>query len=189
MYAIKNGELARAQGVVERIVDFTKNTRPEIARNLGDSFKEQGLHSRAYKFYFKARDEGEIIKCMEHVMQAGYESEQDLFVARACLDMLQRTTDLSKARAIRQHFKNVTGPDGSPSPILSFLEFLFEAVELGEFEMVEQMANQDYKAAVSADPALYEKVNQICLKYFGGRSIKAENPLQAMMSNLLGGGK
>ena len=53
----------------------------------------------------------------------------------------------------------MTGPDGSPSPILSFLEFLFEAIELGEFEMVEQMANQDYKAAVSADPALYEKVN------------------------------
>ena len=71
----------------------------------------------------------------------------------------------------------MTGPDGSPSPILSFVEFLFEAVELGEFEMVEQMANQDYKAAVSADPALYEKVNQICLKYFGGRTIKAENPL------------
>ena len=100
-YAIKHGELLRAQGVVERIVDFTKNARPEIARNLGISFKEQGLHSRAYKFFFKARDEAEVIKCMEQVMQAGYESEQDLFVARACLDMLQRSPDISKARAIR----------------------------------------------------------------------------------------
>ena len=126
---------------------------------------------------------------MEHVMQAGYQSEQDLFVARACLDMLQRGSDSSKARAIRQHFKDVKGPDGSPSPILSFVEFLFEAVELGEFDMVNQMANQDYKSALACDPSLYEKVNQICLKYFGGRTIKAENPLQAMMSNLLGGGK
>ena len=100
-YAIKHGELLRAQGVVERIVDFTKNARPEIALNLGTSFKEQGLHSRAYKFFFKARDEAEVIRCMEQVMQAGYESEQDLFVARACLDMLQRSPDISKARAIR----------------------------------------------------------------------------------------
>ena len=76
----------------------------------------------------------------------------------------------------------MTGPEGKPSPILSFVEFLFEAVELGEFDVVNQMANEDYKSALACDPSLYEKVNQICMKYFGGRSIKPENPLQAMMN-------
>ena len=87
-FAIDKGDIVRAQGVIERIVEFTKNARPEIAENLGQSYKNQGLYSRAYKFYFRARNEIEIIGCMEKVMQAGYESEQDLFVARACLDML-----------------------------------------------------------------------------------------------------
>ena len=87
-FAIDKGDLTRAQGVVERIVDYTKNAKPEIAEALGLSFKNQGLYSRAYKFYFKARNEMEVIGCMEKVMPAGYESEQDLFVARACIDML-----------------------------------------------------------------------------------------------------
>ena len=87
-FAMDKGDLVRAQSVVERIVDYTKNVRPEIAELMGLSYKNQGLYSRAYKFYFKARNEIEVIGCMEKVMQAGYESEQDLFVARACIDML-----------------------------------------------------------------------------------------------------
>ena len=51
------------------------------------------------------------------------------------------------------------------------------------------MANEDYKSALACDPSLYEKVNQICMKYFSGRSIKPENPLQAMMNQMLGGGR
>ena len=70
-------------------------------------------------------------------MKAGYESEQDLFVARACIDMLQRSKEISKTRAIREHFREVVDADGSPSPILNFVDFLIEAVELGEFELID----------------------------------------------------
>jgi len=39
-YAITNGEVIRAQGVIERIIDFTKNSKYEIAELLAVSFKE-----------------------------------------------------------------------------------------------------------------------------------------------------
>lgn len=77
--------------------------------------------------------------------------------------------------------------DGADSPILNFVDFLIEAIELGEFEMVKQMANNDYKAALKRDSSLYEKVNQICMKKFDGKTIKAENPMMAMMSQMMGG--
>jgi hypothetical protein len=38
------------------------------------------------------------------------------------------------------------------------------------------------------DGSLYEKVNAIVEKHFDGESIKAVNPMQAMMSKMLGGG-
>ena len=38
-----------------------------------------------------------------------------------------------------------------------------------------------------SDSSLYEKVNQICMKKFEGKTIKAENPMMAMMSQMMGG--
>ena len=103
---------------------------------MAESFKNQGLFTRAYKFYFRARNEIEVIGCMEKVMKAGYESEQDLFVARACIDMLQRSKEISKAKAIRDHFKEIKDADGAPSPILNFVDFLIVGIEYEEIELI-----------------------------------------------------
>ena len=103
-------------------------------------------------------------------------------MVRACLEMLIKSTDLAKTRAIRNHFSGMAN-----SQLLNFLDFLIECIELEEFEMVKQMANQDYAAELKRDPSLYEKVNTICEKYFE-ESIKQKNQMQAMLSNLLGGG-
>ena len=130
---------------------------------LAASYKQHRLYSRAYKYFFKSRNVEEVCACMEHVMQQdGYQSEQDLFVARACLEMLIKSTELAKTRHIRQHFKDVP-----QSAILNFVDFLIEAVEMEEFEMVKQMANVDYAIELKRDPTLYEKVNTISEKYFG----------------------
>ena len=51
--------------------------------------------------------------------------------------MLQRSKEISKTRAIREHFIDVKDAEGSPSPILNFVDFLIEAIELGEFELIE----------------------------------------------------
>jgi len=50
--------------------------------------------------------------------------------------MLQKSTDLTKTRAIRENFREIKDADGGDSPILNFIDFLIEAVELGEFELI-----------------------------------------------------
>lgn len=115
-------------------------------------------------------------------MCEGYASEQDLFVARACLDMLIKSTEIEKTRAIRAHFSNTP-----QTQMLNFIDFLIECVECEEYEIVKQMANVDYASELKRCPSFYEKVNAISEKYLG-QGIKKSNPMQAMLSNMLGGG-
>jgi len=181
-YAMEHGDKLRCQGVFERIVGHTNNKRWEIAELLGSSYRDAGLHSRAYKYFFKARNVAEVCRAMEAVMATGYASEQDLFVARACLEMLIKSQEIGKTRALRQYFK------GQPqTPILNFIDTLIECLELEEFGLIKQMANVDYASELRRDGSLYEKVNTITEKYFD-QPIKAPNQMQAMLSNLLGGG-
>lgn len=141
------------------------------------SFRDQGLYSKAYKFFFKSRNVEQICVCMEQVMKSGYESEQDLFVARATLEMLIKSTEIVKARTIREHFR-ATLPQ---TQLMTFVDFLLECVECQEFELVKQMANVDYNAELKRDSTLYEKVNTVCEKYFS-QGIKQKNQMQAMLS-------
>lgn len=181
-YAMEHGESGRCQGVFERIIGYTNNKRWELAELLAVSYRESGLHSRAYKYFFKARNVEQLCRSMQVIMQTGYSSEQDLFVARACIEMLTKSTELSKTRYIRQHFKAQ-----QQTPILNFIDMLIECIELGEFELVKQMATQDYAAELKRDPSLLDKVNTICEKYFN-QPIKQASGMQAMLSNLMGGG-
>jgi len=71
--------------------------------------------------------------------------------------------------------------------MLNFVDFLIECIECEEFELVKQMANVDYALELKRAPAFFEKVNAICEKYFN-QGIKKQNPMQAMLSNMLGGG-
>ena len=98
---------------------------------------------------------------MEQVMLTGYASEQDLFVARACTEMLIKSTEIEKTKIIRATFASQP-----QTALLNFIDFLIECIECQEFDMVKQMANTDYNSELKRDPALYEKVNTICEKYF-----------------------
>ena len=115
-------------------------------------------------------------------MQTGYESEKDLFVARACLDMLIKSKEVENARRIRQHFAELP-----QSVVLNFVDFVIECVDCGEYELLKQLANVDYADELKRDKTLYEKVNTISEKYFE-KPIKKQNQMQAMLSNLFGGG-
>ena len=53
-----------------------------------------------------------------------------------------------------------------PTPLLNFVDMLVECCELGEFELVKQMALQDYESQLRRDPVLTDKVNAVCEKYF-----------------------
>ena len=54
--------------------------------------------------------------------------------------------------------------------------------------MAKQMANVDYALELKRCPSFYEKVNAICEKYFK-QGIKKQNHMQAMLANMMGGGK
>ena len=151
----------------ERIIGYTNNKRMELSDMLAVSFRDIGLYSKAYKYFFKSKNVEQICLCMKNVMQTGYTSEQDLFVARACIEMLIKSPDLAKTRALREHFRNSV----AQTAILTFVDFLIEAIECNEFELVKQMANVDYAAELKRDHGLYEKVNTICEKFFE-KSIK-----------------
>jgi len=135
-YAVENGDVRRCQRILERIIGHTNNKRPEIAQMLAATYKDEGDISGAYKNFFKARDDKEVISCLERAMTYGYQSEQDLFVARACFDMLLRSTEIAKTRGILAHFSDVKDTSGADSPLLQFVEFLVEAIELKEFKLV-----------------------------------------------------
>lgn len=77
---------------------------PTLSSMFADALKANGEFTRAYKYYFKARDEVNVIACMKEGIKQGYQSEQDLFVCRAVLDMMVRSPDFSKAKAIRNAF-------------------------------------------------------------------------------------
>ena len=150
---------------------------------LAESYRVMGLYSKAYKYFFKSRNEDKICECMEQVMKTAYSREYDIFIARACLEMLIKSTEIQKTRKIRERFARKVDP---PTPILNFVDYLLECIELEEFEMVKQMANVDYAAEWKRDSSLYEKINTICEKYFDS-TIKKQNQMQAMLSQMLGG--
>jgi len=144
--ALKNGDKTRAQGILERIIGHTGNKVPDLSEQLAQSYKTDGLYTKAYKYFFKSMNAAEIAFCLSKVMESGYESEQELFVARTVLDVLAKAKDkdLTNAKIVRNHFSNLklTLQDGTQvtPPVLNFIDFLFAAIEFDDFALVKQMA-------------------------------------------------
>jgi hypothetical protein len=101
-FALINGEKKRAQSILERIAGYVKFRLPEISDLLAKSLMEDGMYSKAYMFFFKCKNEKQIVECMRTVMKRGNTGEADLFVARACFDMLSRDNDIQKAMYIKK---------------------------------------------------------------------------------------
>ena len=59
----------------ERIIGHTNNKRSELSDMLAVSFRDVGLFTKAYKYFFKSRNVEQICLCMKNVMQTGYASE------------------------------------------------------------------------------------------------------------------
>ena len=89
---------------MERINGHVGTRRPEIPESFANSLIGQGFLARAYKYFFKSRNERAIVECLKNVIKAGYESEQDLFIVRACLDMMTRSNNVEKVLYIRNSF-------------------------------------------------------------------------------------
>ena len=102
------------------------------------------MQTQAYRYFFKSRNEQKIVESLRQVIKQGYQSEPDMFVARACLDMLIRSEDLSKTDYILGQFKEELGS----SPLLHAVEFVIEGLRAGDFEFIKKLAMVDYTAAL-----------------------------------------
>jgi hypothetical protein len=106
------------------------------------------------------------------VLARGNYNEADLFVARCVLDMLARDNDLSKARYIRENTLKDLPKEQKHSPVLNFVDFALEAVELQDFDLYNKMCNEGYSQALDRDSNLLQMANSISSRHFKGRTIK-----------------
>jgi hypothetical protein len=60
-------------------------------------------------------------------MKWGYQGEKDLFVARACFEMLIRSENTESAKKVRSQFKEIA------SPIMNFVDILIEIIGVKDF--------------------------------------------------------
>ena len=74
-FALENGESVRSYNLMERIVGHTGNKRLDISEQFAMHLAKDGFYTKAYKFYFKSKNEVAIVECMKAVMKQGYESE------------------------------------------------------------------------------------------------------------------
>ena len=138
---------------------------------------EDGLYSKAYLFFFKCKNEKEIVNCMKTVMSRGNAGEADLFVARACLDMLSRDNDFHKAQYIKKAFEEDLSAEMLESPLLTLVDFAIECIESQDFELYTQMCNEDFSQALSRDSNLNTMANTVASRHFNGKTIKQENTM------------
>lgn len=71
-FAVEKGDAGRVQDVLERIIGHTNNKRYELSDMLACSLRDQGIHSRAYKYFLKSRNVEQVASCLERTMQTGY---------------------------------------------------------------------------------------------------------------------
>ena len=124
-------------------------------------------------------------------MNSGYQGEQDLFVARLCLEVLVRnykepSTALARVAQVQDSFK--ANEFIQTSSLMHFVIVLCEAIRLEAEAAVFKNIIGIYKPQLMRDKLMVEYVDRIA-KYFFDTTIKQENPMQAMMKNMMGGGK
>jgi hypothetical protein len=65
-------------------------------------------------------------------MKWGYTGEQDLFVARACFELLCRVHDVEPAKKLKHYFPDVK------SPLINFVDILIDCIQIKDFEMLKE---------------------------------------------------
>jgi Golgi to ER traffic protein 4 len=96
-------------------------------------------------------------------MKHGYaQSESDLFVARAMLELISRSENFELAKKLRkQYFSEVK------SPIINFAEMLPEVIGMKDFALFGELIKK-YDAHIKRDPVFMTILDRIAQKYFDG---------------------
>lgn len=93
------------------------------------------------------RDVEYIAKSLTEVMKQGYaQSETDLFVARAMMELMSRTENFDLPKRLRkQYFRQVN------APIVNFAEMLPEVIQMQDFALFKELI-QKYDPHIKRDP-------------------------------------
>jgi len=82
-------------------------------------------------------------------MAKGYGGEQDLFVARACFEMLARGSE-DKAEQLRGMFSGM-----HETPILNFTDMVIECIRADDKDLFVELV-ETYNPAIQRDPNFIE---------------------------------
>ena len=94
------------------------------------------------------RDVEYIAKSLREVISHGYsQTETDMFVARAMLELIARCDNFELALRLRkEYFSDVH------SPIINFVEMLPEVIDIGVFGLLQELIKK-YESQINRDPA------------------------------------
>lgn len=67
-------------------------------------------------------------------MKTSYKSEEDLFVVRACLDLLTRDKNTEYAKQLKDQY----GWQGEQPPLLNFIDILFDVIAVNDFNFYKE---------------------------------------------------
>jgi hypothetical protein len=81
----------------------------------------------------RCRDVEYIVNSMNEVMKNGYQSEADLFVARAQLSLIARCDSVELAKKIRTFYPEMK------SPLLNLVDMIMELILIKDFGMFKEV--------------------------------------------------
>ncbi|TNV76589.1 hypothetical protein FGO68_gene17048 [Halteria grandinella] len=183
-FVFEHGDEARVENFFDRVIEYTRNANHDIPRMLAHRQFSQGKFSTAHINFLLCRDVDFIAKSLVEVMKQGYgEAEQDLFLARAMLELISRTEQFSLAIKLRKdYFPQVR------SPIVNFVEMLPEIIQMKDFGLLKEIIGK-YENEIKRDPVFMTILDKVAQKYFDGQRLIQESGLAKLLNSFLGGGK
>lgn len=115
----------------------------------------------------------------------GYQSERDMFLTRAVLQLLA-LENLKDANLLHEQFSKILAEKGTPlknTPLANFTRFLLKTVERDAYPLY-QVLVQKYAPSLNRDQSFIQYLDRIQEIYFGVKPQK--RGMQAMLDNMLG---
>ena len=155
---------------------------------------EQGRLATAHTNFILCRDIDHMALTINELSKtSNLNSEGDLFVARAMLELMSRTENfVLPLRLRKEYFASLS------SPLLNFVDMLPDVIELKDFMLYKDLIAK-YDQQIKRDPNLMNVIIIACLffikyleriaqKYFGQR-LREEGGLAKLLNSFLGGGQ
>ena len=186
----KYGDKARVVSLLSNVASTCVSAKfnshnQRVCSIVGSLHFEKQLFSKAYSYFLRANDLENAIKALKEVMKSGYKNEQDLYVARLCFEVLIRNHKDQTGVKMVQLVVNAF-PDQIERPVVTFCRVLCDVFPTKDFEFFKQIVTL-YQPQLRRDGLFIEYVDRIA-KYYFDDTIKAPNPMQQMLNNMLSGG-